>query len=406
MIEKKLTIDHIDLGGKRVLTRLDLNVPLKNGQITDDERIVRAIPTIQKIADDGGIAILCSHLGRPKGEINPELSLRPVAKRLSELLGTKVNFLDDCIGPVVEDAIAMANPGEIYLLENLRFHIGETKNDPVFATQLSSLADVFINDAFGTAHRAHASNVGVSQLVEKAAAGYLMLNELETFGKILANPQRPFISIIGGLKISSKTKVVDNLMPKVDKLLLGGGLIFTFYKALGMNVGKSFVEDEFLTRAANILSEAEEEALESETGESKVVLPMDIVCADDFDKPEKIETYANDSIPEGMMGLDIGPVTAESFADMIRSAGTVVMTGPMGVFENPRFAEGTRIILEAMAELTDKGGITAIGGGDSVSAAKKLIDPNRITHISTGGGASLEVMEGAVLPAVAALTDR
>ncbi|MFP4460280.1 MAG: phosphoglycerate kinase [Candidatus Zixiibacteriota bacterium] len=406
MIYDKMTIDDVELTGKKVLTRLDLNVPIQDGEVADDERIVRALPTIKKIVDDGAVAILCSHLGRPKGQRIDSLSLKPVAQRISEHIGQEVKFLDDCIGSEVEQAIDSAIGGDIILLENLRFHAGEKKKDEAFTKALASLGEVYVNDAFGTAHRDHASNVGVSAIIKPSVAGYLMLDELRTFHNILENPKRPFISIIGGLKVSSKTAVIENLLPKVDKLLLGGGLIFTFYNALGLSTGKSYVEKDLITRAGGLLSMSEEDALEAGDSEGKIVLPLDVLVTDDIDSPSKIETVPYEEIPDKMIGVDIGKSTAELFASVIQSAGTVILTGPMGIFEKEEYSRGTRIILDAMVAATERGGITAVGGGDSVSAAKKLIDPDKLTHISTGGGASLQVIEGKPLPAVEALTDR
>jgi phosphoglycerate kinase len=396
---KKLTIDQLELQGKRVLTRVDFNVPLDEyGNITDDRRIVAALPTIEKIIRDGGKAILMSHLGRPKGERKPEYSLAPVAKRLSELLDKEIIFVDDCIGDKVKETVANMQNGDVVLLENLRFYPGETKNDPDFAKQLAELGDVYVNDAFGTAHRAHASTEGVTHYIEKCAAGYLMQKELDYLGNAIENPRRPFTAILGGAKVSGKIDVIKNLFSKVDYLLIGGGMVFTFLKAEGYEVGKSLVEEDKIELAKEILEKAENKNV-------GFILPTDVVCAKEFSNDSPAETYDIDNIPDDMMGLDIGPKTVRNFKEIILMSKTVVWNGPMGVFEFDNFAKGTREIAEALADATAYGATTIVGGGDSAAAMKKFKLEHGVSHVSTGGGASLEFLEGKELPGVAALTD-
>ncbi len=396
---RKLTIDQLDLKGKRVLTRVDFNVPLnENGEITDDRRIVAALPTIEKIINDGGKLILMSHLGRPKGERKPEYSLAPVAKRLSELLGKEVTFVDDCIGEKVKEVVSRMKEGDVVLLENLRFYKGETENDPEFARQLAELGDVYVNDAFGTAHRAHASTEGVTHYIEKCAAGYLMQRELDYLGNAIENPRRPFTAILGGAKVSGKIDVIQNLFDKVDYLLIGGGMVFTFLKAEDYNVGKSLVEEDKIELARKILKDAE-------TKEIGFILPTDVVCAKEFSNDSPSEVHDIDNIPDDMMGLDIGPKTIRNFKEIIALSKTIVWNGPMGVFEFDNFANGTKEIAEALADATAYGATTIVGGGDSAAAIKKFGLEHGVSHVSTGGGASLEFLEGKTLPGVAALTD-
>lgn len=396
---RKLTIDQLDLKGKRVLTRVDFNVPLnENGEITDDRRIVAALPTIEKIINDGGKLILMSHLGRPKGERKPEFSLAPVAKRLSELLGKEVIFVDDCIGEKIKEVVSQMKEGDVVLLENLRFYKGETDNDPEFAKQLAELGDVYVNDAFGTAHRAHASTEGVTHYIEKCAAGYLMQRELDYLGNAIENPRRPFTAILGGAKVSGKIDVIQNLFNKVDYLLIGGGMVFTFLKAEDYNVGKSLVEEDKIELARKILKDAE-------TKEIGFILPTDVVCAKEFSNDSPSEVHDIDNIPDDMMGLDIGPKTIRNFKEIIALSKTIVWNGPMGVFEFDNFANGTKEIAEALADATAYGSTTIVGGGDSAAAIKKFGLEHAVSHVSTGGGASLEFLEGKTLPGVAALTD-
>ncbi len=396
---RKLSIDNLQLNNKKVLVRVDFNVPLDdNLNITDDIRIVRALPTIKKIIKEGGKAILMSHLGRPKGVRNEKMSLRPVAAKLDDLLETTVKFAPDCIGEQVEKIVKTLNPGDVLLLENLRFHAGETKNDPEFAKQLASLGDVYVNDAFGTAHRAHASTVGVTQFIDKCAAGYLMQKELEYLGKAVTNPERPFTAILGGAKVSDKIEVIKNLFDKVNTLIIGGGMAFTFFKAMNYEIGKSILEEDKIGLAQEILKKA---------GESKIsiLLPSDVVVADEFNNDTKFEIVNAEEIPSGKMGLDIGPESINLFRRAILYSKTIVWNGPMGVFEFENFAKGTFEIAKAMAEATENGATTIIGGGDSAAAVKKAGLSDKVSHVSTGGGASLEFLEGKTLPGVAALTD-
>ena len=396
---RKLFIEDLNLKGKRVLVRVDFNVPLdENQNITDDIRIVSALPTIKKIINDGGKAILMSHLGRPKGERIEKFSLKPVAERLSQLINQKVTFAPDCIGEEVKRIVEGMNDGDVVLLENLRFHSGETKNDPEFAKQLAELGDVYVNDAFGTAHRAHASTEGVTKYIEKCAAGYLMQKEIEFLGNAVNNPVRPFTAILGGAKISGKIDVIKSLFQKVDSLIIGGGMAFTFFKAMGYEIGKSLLEEEKIDLAKEILEKAERTKM-------SFLLPMDVVVASEFSNDAEPETVEVENIPADKMGLDIGPKSVELFRKVILNSKTVVWNGPMGVFEFDNYAKGTFAIAEALAEATEKGAITIIGGGDSAAAIKKAGLSDKVTHVSTGGGASLEFLEGKTLPGIAALTD-
>lgn len=395
-MQKKLSIRDVELAGKKVFMRVDFNVPLdENLNITEDTRIQAAIPTIQHVINQGAVVVLASHLGRPKGERKPEFSLTPVAKRLSELLGKGVTFLNDCVGDVVKQAIDAAKPGDVILLENVRFHKGEEKNDPEFAKQLAEGLDCAVNDAFGTAHRAHASNVGVAQYLLPAVAGLLIEKELEYFGKALDNPERPVVAILGGAKVSGKLQVIDNLMKKVDKLLIGGGMMFTFLKAKGLEVGSSLIEEDLIETAKEILKQTEEGGVE-------FVLPIDCVVADKFDAAANTQLVNVEQIPEGWMGLDIGPESTKLFADALQDAKTVVWNGPMGVFEMDAFSKGTVDLAHTIA---DSDAVSIIGGGDTVSAIKKAGVTDKVSFISTGGGASLELLEGKQLPGITALTN-
>jgi phosphoglycerate kinase len=397
---EKLIIDDLELEDKKVLVRVDFNVPLdEKKEVADDKRIKESLPTIKKILQDGGKAILMSHLGRPKGKKVPEMSLAPAAKRLEKLLGKPVKFVNDCIGPEVEKAVSELKSGECILLENLRFYPEEEKNDEEFAQKLASLGEVYVNDAFGTAHRAHASTEGVTKYFKQCAAGYLMQKELKYLGLALTNPQRPFVAILGGAKISGKIDVISNLMDKVDAILIGGAMAFTFYKALGKGIGKSLLEPDKINLAKDILKKAEEKKLNFK-------LPEDFVVAPEAkeDAPSKI--VDKDNIPQDWQGSDIGPKTLEQFSKELNNAKTVVWNGPMGVFEVDKFAIGTMKIAQILAEITERGAVTIVGGGDSAAAVAKAGLEGKLTHISTGGGASLEFLEGKTLPGVAALTDK
>ena len=393
MLNKK-SVDDINVKGKKVLVRCDFNVPLQEGKITDENRLVAALPTIKKLVADGGKIILCSHLGKPKGEPKPELSLAPVAVRLSELLGQEVKFAADeeVVGPNAKAAVEAMNDGEIILLENTRYRAEETKNGEAFSKDLASLCDVFVNDAFGTAHRAHCSNVGVTQFVDTAVVGYLMQKEIDFLGNAVENPERPFVAILGGAKVSSKISVIENLLDKVDTLIIGGGMMFTFFKACGENVGASLLEEDYVQYAADMIKKAEEKGV-------KLLLPVDSVIADKFANDAERKVIGREDIEDGWMGLDIGPKTAELFANAVKEAKTVVWNGPMGCFEMPNFAAGTEAVAKALSE-TDA--VTIIGGGDSAAAVNQLGYGDKMTHISTGGGASLEFLEGKELPGVAA----
>jgi phosphoglycerate kinase len=391
MFNKK-TIRDLDFKGKRVLVRVDFNVPIKDGKVTDDTRIQAALPTLSYLLNAGASLILCSHLGRPKDGPSPEFSMKPVAEYLSKLLGKPVAFSTECIGPVAEDAAKKLKPGDVLVLENTRFYDGETKNDPKMAQQLAALADIYVNDAFGSAHRAHASTEGVAKLLP-AVAGFLMEKEIQYLGQAIANPKPPFIAILGGAKISDKIGVIRNLLSKADAVLIGGGMANTFFKAQGYPVGDSLVEEEALDTAKELVKE----------GGTKLRLPVDIVIGDQFDANANRKVMSMGPVPEGWRILDIGPETVKVYGKVISSAGTVVWNGPMGVFEFPRFADGTFGIAKFVAESK---ATSIIGGGDSVAAIKQAGLENKITHISTGGGASLEMLEGITLPGVAALLDK
>ncbi len=394
----KLTIDDVDLKNKRVLVRVDFNVPLdKEGNITDDTRIVASLPTIKKVLKSGGKAILMSHLGRPKKRA-PEFSLRPCAKKLSELLGKPVRFVEDCIGPEVETAVAELQPGECLLLDNLRFYPEEEKNDFEFANKLASLGDIYVNDAFGSAHRAHASTEGVTKYFKQSVAGYLMQKELEYLGKALASPARPFVAILGGAKVSDKLLVIENLLNKVDAILIGGGMAFTFIKAKGGKIGASLVEDDKLGYCRSLLEKINGSRL-------KFLLPQDVVVSEDPNNPRP-EVTAIDNINDGKKGLDIGPQTCILFNSEIEKAKVIVWNGPMGMFEVKAFAAGTNSVAKKIADVTEKGATSIIGGGDTAAAVLQGGLEKKMSHISTGGGASLEFLEGKTLPGVAALADK
>ena len=399
MLNKK-SVDDINVKGKKVLVRCDFNVPLQDGKITDENRPVAALPTIKKLIADGGKVILCSHLGKPKGEPKPELSLAPVAKRLTELLGQEVKFAADAnvVGDNAKAAVAAMNDGDVILLENTRYRAEETKNGEEFSKELASLCDVFVNDAFGTAHRAHCSNVGVTEFVKgDCVVGYLMQKEIDFLGNAVNNPERPFVAILGGAKVSSKISVIENLLDKVDTLIIGGGMAYTFMAAHGEEVGKSLLEEDYKDYALKMEKKAEEKGV-------KLLIPIDTTVADDFSNDANFKVVGRGEIPADMEGLDIGPKTAELFANAVKGAKTVVWNGPMGCFEMPNFAKGTIAVAEAMAEL--EGATTIIGGGDSAAACNQLGFGDKMTHISTGGGASLEFLEGKDLPGVVAADDK
>ncbi|MDO4832389.1 MAG: phosphoglycerate kinase [Clostridia bacterium] len=402
MTLNKKTVDDINVKGKRVLVRCDFNVPLKDGKITDENRLVAALPTIKKLVADGGKVILCSHLGKPKGEPKPELSLAPVAKRLSELLNMEVKFAadDNVVGENAKAAVSAMKDGDIVLLQNTRYRAEETKNEEAFSKELGSLADIFVNDAFGTAHRAHCSTVGVVKYVDEAVCGYLIEKELRYLGNAVENPQRPFVTILGGAKVADKLTVIENLLNKADTLIIGGGMAFTFLAAKGYGTGKSLLDETKIDYCKEMMKKAEEKGV-------KLLLPIDTVIAKSFpnpiDAPIETEVVDSDKIPDDYEGLDIGPKTAALFAEEVKSAKTVVWNGPMGVFENPTLAKGTLAVAQAMA---DSDAITVIGGGDSAAAVNTLGLGDKMTHISTGGGASLEFLEGKELPGIAAMNDR
>ena len=395
----KKSVEDIDVKGKRVLCRCDFNVPTKEGRITSDKRIVAALPTINYLREHGAKVILCSHMGKPKGEFKPELSLQVVADRLSELLGAEVKMAKDVAGEDSKRLAAELKEGEVMLLENTRFIKGETKNDVELSKALASLADIFVNDAFGTAHRAHSSTAGVADYLP-AVCGYLIAKEVGIMGKALADPERPFVAILGGAKVSDKLNVINNLLEKVDTLIIGGGMAYTFLAAKGYNVGTSLLDSEKLDYCRDMMKKAEEKGV-------KLLLPIDTVIAqafpDPIDGPIEVKTVASDAIPEGWMGLDIGEKTRELFAEAAKTAKTVVWNGPMGVFENPTLAKGTIAVAEALAASE---AVTIVGGGDSAAACEQLGFADKITHISTGGGASLEFLEGLELPGIACLEDK
>lgn len=393
----KKTIEDIDVKGKKVLARCDFNVPLKDGEITNDKRIVAALPTIKYLMEHGAKVILCSHLGRPKGEYKPEFSLAPVAKRLSEYLGVEVKLAEDAevVGANAKAMAAELKDGEVMLLENVRYRAEETKNEENFSKELASLADIFVNDAFGTAHRAHCSTTGVASYLP-AVCGYLIQKEIKFMGGALANPKRPLVAILGGAKVSDKIGVIENLIDKCDTIIIGGGMAYTFMKYLGHNIGTSLLEADWVEKAGEMMKKAEDKGV-------KFLIPVDNKVGKEYDENTEAQVVSSDDIPDGWMGLDIGPKTQEIFADAIKGAGTVIWNGPMGVSEWENFAAGTICVAKAVA---DSGAISIIGGGDSVAAVTKLGFADKMSHISTGGGASLEFLEGKDLPGICALQDK
>lgn len=392
----KKSVEDIDVAGKKVIVRCDFNVPQDDtGRITDDKRIVASLQTIKYLLEKKAAVILCSHLGRPKGQVNPKYSLKPVAERLSELLGQDVKLADDVVGESAKALAAALKPGEVMLLENVRFHKEEEKNDPAFAKELASMAEVYVNDAFGTAHRAHATTAGIADYLP-AACGFLINKEISIMGKALADPARPFVAILGGAKVSDKIGVITNLLDKCDTIIIGGGMSYTFMKAMGKKIGTSLCEDDKLELAKGLLEKAEQKGVQ-------LMLPIDTVCADHFAADAEPKTVEAGEIPDDMMGLDIGAKTIELFSEALKDAGTVVWNGPMGVFEFDAFAVGTKAIAKAIAA---SNAVSIIGGGDSAAAVEKLGFASRMTHISTGGGASLEFLEGKELPGVAAANDK
>ena len=393
----KKTIEDIDVKGKKVLARCDFNVPLKDGEITNDKRIVAALPTIKYLMEHGAKVILCSHLGRPKGEYKPEFSLAPVAKRLSEYLGVEVKLAEDAevVGPNAKAMAAELKDGEVMLLENVRYRAEETKNEENFSKELASLADIFVNDAFGTAHRAHCSTTGVAAYLP-AVCGYLIQKEIKFMGGALANPKRPLVAILGGAKVSDKIGVIENLIDKCDTIIIGGGMAYTFMKYLGHNIGTSLLEADWVEKAGEMMKKAEDKGV-------KFLIPVDNKVGKEYDEHTEAKVVSSDDIPDGWMGLDIGPKTQEVFADAIKGAGTVIWNGPMGVSEWDNFAAGTISVAKAVA---DSGAISIIGGGDSVAAVTKLGFADKMSHISTGGGASLEFLEGKDLPGICAIQDK
>nr|WP_072723480.1 phosphoglycerate kinase [Tepidibacter thalassicus] len=397
MLNKK-TIEDIDVTGKRVLVRCDFNVPLKDGVITDENRLIGALPTIKYLMEKGAKVILCSHLGKPKGEPKPELSLAPVAKRLSEMLNKEVVFAadDNVVGENAKSAVENMKDGDVVLLQNTRYRKEETKNEESFSKELASLADIFVNDAFGTAHRAHCSTVGVTNFIETSVCGYLIQKELKFLGEAVENPERPFVAILGGAKVSDKINVINNLLEKVDTLIIGGGMAYTFLKAQGYEIGTSLLEEDKIEYSKEMIEKAKAKGV-------KLLLPIDHVIGEKFDKDTTPVVTEDENIKDGFMGLDIGPKTAKMYADVVKEAKTVVWNGPMGVFEFENFAKGTLEVAKAMAE---SGATTVIGGGDSAAAVNQLGFGDKMTHISTGGGASLEFLEGKELPGIVALNDK
>lgn len=395
MYNKKI-IEDIDVSGKKALVRCDFNVPLdSDGVITDDKRIVSSLPTIKYLIAHNAAVILCSHLGRPKNGPEEKFSMKPVANRLSELLGKQVVLAADVVGEDAKNKAAALKPGEVLLIENVRFEKGETKNDPELSEKFAALADIFVNDAFGTAHRAHCSTAGVAEHLP-AVSGYLIDKELKIMGKALTEPARPFVAILGGAKVSDKIGVIESLLDKADTVIIGGGMAYTFFAAMGRGVGTSICETEKIEIAGNLIKKAEQKSV-------NLILPVDTVVADKFDADAEKKTVPSDQIPDGWMGMDIGPKTVKTYSEAISKAKTVIWNGPMGVFEMPRFAEGTRAVAQAMA---DSSAVTIIGGGDSAAAVAQMGFEDKMTHISTGGGASLEFLEGLELPGIACLNDK
>lgn len=396
---EKMTLKDIDVKNKKVLMRVDFNVPIEDGKIGDDNRIVQALPSINYVREQGGLLILTSHLGRPGGEADESLSLKPVAEHLRTLVDTQVYFAEDCIGEKSTRVIEQAKPGEIVLLENVRFHAGEKANEEAFCMRLAAHADLFVNDAFGSSHRAHASVAGVSQFLQPAVSGFLLEKEIKYLNESVNNPERPFVAILGGAKVSDKIGVIENLLNKVDTIIIGGGMTYTFYKAKGLPIGDSLVEEDKVELAGTLMDKAQKAGV-------KFVLPMDSVIAKEFKNDTEHKVVDEDGIKDGWMALDIGPQSIIAFGNVIKNAKTVVWNGPMGVFEMDNFADGTFTVAEALAEATKNGAITIIGGGDSAAAIKKAGLENQVSHVSTGGGASLEFLEGKELPGVVALTDK
>lgn len=396
----KLTLKDVDLSGKKVLMRVDFNVPLNDeGVITDDNRIQKALPSIKHVLEQDALLVLTSHLGRPKGEPDPKFSLKPVAEHLQGLLDNKVHFAEDCIGDAAESVISAAKPGEVVLLENVRFHPEEKKNDEEFSKKLAAHAEVFVNDAFGSSHRAHASVAGVTRYLQPAVSGYLLEKEIEYLNNSINNPKRPFVAVLGGAKVSDKIGVIENLLDKVNTILIGGGMTFTFYQAKGWAIGNSLLEEDKVALAKELIEKAEKAGVD-------LVLPEDSVVAKEFKNDAEQKVVGEEGIEDGWMGLDIGPKSVERFSSIIENAKTVVWNGPMGVFEMDNFAKGTFAVADAMAKATDGGATTIIGGGDSASAIKKAGLEEKVAHVSTGGGASLEFLEGKDLPGVVSLTDK
>ncbi len=395
----KMTLQDVELKGKKVLMRVDFNVPIEDGRIGDDNRIVQALPSIRYVVEQGGLLILTSHLGRPGGAPDESLSLRPVSRHLRSLIDAPVYFAEDCIGSEAEKVIRQAKPGEIVLLENVRFHEGEKANDESFCKELAAHGDLFVNDAFGSSHRAHSSVSGVARYLQPAVSGFLLEKEIKYLDESVNNPGRPFVAILGGAKVSDKIGVIENLLGKVDTIIIGGGMTYTFYKAKGFPIGDSLVEEEKVGLAGELMQKAEERGI-------KFMLPLDSVIAKEFKNDAEHKVVDEEGIEEGWMALDIGPQSSIAFGNVIKNASTIVWNGPMGVFEMENFADGTFAVAEALAEATERGGTTIIGGGDSASAIKKAGLEDKVSHVSTGGGASLEFLEGKELPGVAALTDR
>jgi len=395
----KLSLKDLDLKGKTVVMRVDFNVPLKDGVIGDDNRIRQALPSINHVIDAGAKLVLLSHLGRPKGEPKPEFSLKPVAKHLESLVSCKVWFGEDCIGPKAEEAVGKASAGEIVLLENVRFHPQETKNDPDFSKALAAHGDAFVNDAFGSSHRAHSSVAGITEFLQPAAAGYLLRKEIDYLQESVEKPKRPFVAVLGGAKVSDKIGVIENLITKVDTIIIGGGMTYTFFKAMGLPIGNSLLEEDKVELAGSLLKKAKANNIE-------IMLPVDSVVGREFKADTENKVVPQDGIEDGWMALDIGPKSAELFGDEIKKAKTVIWNGPMGVFEMDAFAKGTFAVAGAMSTATEHGAITIIGGGDSASAIKKAGLEEKVSHVSTGGGASLEYLEGKELPGITSLTDK
>ncbi len=395
----KLTLNDVDVKGKKVLMRVDFNVPIIDGKITDDNRVVQALPSIKHVIEEGGLLILASHLGRPKGEPDSEFSLKPVAEHLGGLVDVKVHFAEDCVGEKAKSVIEGAEFGEIVVLENVRFHKEETENDEIFAGRLASHADMFVNDAFGSSHRAHASVAGVTQHLQPAVSGYLLEKEIKYLSDSVNDPDRPFVAILGGAKVSDKIPVIEALLNKVDTIIIGGGMAYTFLVANGKSVGNSLLQEEMVPTAKKLMETAKEKGV-------NLMLPFDFVIADDFSDDANQEVVDEDNIKDGWEALDIGPQSAIAFGNAIKGAKTVVWNGPMGVFEMPSFADGTNAVAQALVEATNFGATTIIGGGDSASAIKNAGLSDQVSHVSTGGGASLEFLEGKALPGVTSLTDK